>query len=111
MINIFDILSNASDKISDRNRSLSGLLRKRTYLRSNNCKASSGLSGSCRFDRGIERKKICLLGDCIDGIRDTGDLLDRFGSCTNKLGKFPNSIIKRANIGGHACHLILTCHR
>ena len=67
------------DLSDDRFGRFAGLHRQRFDFRRDHGKAASRLAGARRFDRGIERQQVGLLGDGLDELDDVADLLRRFG--------------------------------
>ena len=66
------------DLPDDRFRGFGGLYRQRFDLGGNHGKSAARVAGARRFDRGIEREQIGLLGDGLDELDDVADLLRRF---------------------------------
>ena len=64
---------------------LGGLHRKRFYFGCDHGEASAGLARARGFNRGIERKQICLPRNVADQVDDFADLLNRLGEASHML--------------------------
>ena len=67
------------DLADDRFGRLGGLHRQRFDFRGDDGEAAAGLAGAGRFDGGVERQQIGLLGDGLNELDDVADLLRRIG--------------------------------
>src|SRR3990172_9423396 len=58
----------------------------------------------CRQDRGVEREKLCLVGDIIDDLHDLSDVLDRAPEASYDLHRLVDMVADRENALHRFCH-------
>ncbi|MCY1441314.1 hypothetical protein D9M71_576250 [compost metagenome] len=95
-----------------------GSRRKRPHLIGNHCKAAPGFARACRFDGGVEREQIGLIGDAgnhrenrLNVLAEQGQLIDGTAGSVHFLCQTQNCIGRARNQGNAVGGLLISGQR
>ncbi|MNV36988.1 hypothetical protein D3C71_1284850 [compost metagenome] len=100
LFGLADFLLDGRGFLDDFPGSLSGFFRQQPHFTGHHCEAAPGVTGTRRFDGGVERQQVGLACDVADQVDDAVDL-------TGAAYQVRDHLFQRLQPGGHDPRLLL----